>query len=277
MKTRNFFFLMSVLVLAFTSCSKSDDDEPKNEGANGHQIEITEYVWKFGEKPTYGELYERYTYNANNKIVKAETNHYLNSQFGRIPHEITYTYNEKNQLVEKNEYQLTLLNYRYKYTSNNIDSVATMQKYNNKGSLSESWTYNYDSQKRLIKATETKGIIPYEDEYTYGNNQLTIVRHRYDNGELFGTTIYDYDSHNNLVQKTWISGSTGKEDLEIWNEYEYNSNGSIKKLTIHGYIITTDLTYKDYTYNSDGSIHNIHVSYSFKDDVSDLEYSYTKL
>lgn len=36
-----------------------------------------------------------------------------------------------------------------------------------------------------------------------------------------------------------------------------------------------NVTYNDYTYNSDGSIKSVHVSYSWKDDQSDLDYSYT--
>lgn len=89
------------------------------------------------------------------------------------------------------------------------------------------------------------------------------------------TTLYVYDEHKNLTKEIWINGDTGKEDLSTFNEYTYNAQGKVQRKTIHQYLFPENVTYNDYTYNSDGSIKSVHVSYSWKDDQSDLDYSYT--
>ena len=266
------------MALAFNSCSRSDDEPDGNGKTGSSQITITEYQWKFGERSSFGELYERYTYNKNNNLTEFESNYCYRSDIGRFPQSTTYKYDAQNHLIEKNDYSLTLLNYKYKYTFNGIDSIATMQKYSKEGDLIENWIYTYDSQRRLIQAKEIYDfIIPYVDDYTYNGNNVTVVRHRSDTGELFGTELYEYDNHYNLLKKTWTNGDTGKKDIEDDNEYTYNSKGQLTRMVSHAYVFTTELTYKDYTYNSDGTIQRIHLSYSFKTDQSDLDYSYTKL
>lgn len=232
-----------------------------------------EYEWRFGEKSTYGDVYEKFVYNVDNKLISKETN-YKNAMVGRIPCYYTYTYDNKGHLIGSTETGLS--SYIYKYTFNSIDSIETMQKYGKDGKLDEAWTYTYDSHKRLIQAKQTYGVlIPYVDDYSYSENNVKVVRHRVDNGELFGTTLYVYDEHKNLIKEIWINGDTGKEDLSTFNEYTYNAQGKVQRKTIHQYLFPENVTYNDYTYNSDGSIKSVHVSYSWKDDQSDLDYSYT--
>ena len=101
------------------------------------------------------------------------------------------------------------------------------------------------------------------------------VTNRLDNGELFGTFIWEYDSHKNLLTETWINGETGKSTVQEDYSYEYNSKGQLTKRTSKGYYFKDELSYRDYYYNEDGTIERIHLSYSFKDDKSDLIYTYT--
>lgn len=278
MKTKIVLFaILTTTMVAFLSCSK-DNDQSNQIKMKYSQITIMEYQWKFGEVSSYGDLYEQYTYDNNGNLIKSETNHYINSTIGRIPEYSSFQYDEHNHLIERNDYKLSLFVNKYKYTFNSIDSIATMDKYTENGTLSESWTYTYDNQRRLIQAKQTYDIIiPYVDDYSYEGNNVTVVRHRADNGELFGTTLFEYDEHHNLLKETWTNGDTGKKDLEIYNEYSYNSDSKISKITSHGYYSKNDLTYKEYTYNSDGTIHRIHVSYSFKTDQSNLDYTYSKI
>lgn len=269
---KHYLFLSFVILGFLCSCSNDDNNESKSNNKN-RVVTITEYEWKFGEKATYGDLYAKYTYNEKNLLVKKET-HYYNPVVGRIPDYYTYTYDENNHLVESTVSGLSW--YKYKYTSNSIDSIASMEEYNKDGKLSEKWVYTYNSNRKLAQAEQTAGYgIYYKDDYSYEGNNIKVVRHRTDNGELFGTTHFEYDSHNNLLKKTWINGDTGKKDVETWNEYSYDSNGSILKKTIHGYLDKSELKYEDYTYNTDGTIKSIHISYSYKDDQSDLDYTYT--
>lgn len=277
MKKILFYVTGIVLLTLFTACSKDDDQSNQNK-TKCSQITIMEYQWKFGEVSNYGDLYEQYTYDNNGKLIKSETNHYINSTVGRLPEYSSFQYGDHNHLIERNDYKLSLFVNKYKYTSNSIDSIATMDKYTEDGTLSESWTYTYDNQRRLIQAKQTYDIIiPYVDDYSYEGNNVTVVRHRSDNGELFGTTLFEYDEHHNLLKETWINGDTGQKYLEIYNEYSYTSDGKISKITSHGYYSKNDLTYKEYTYNPGGTIHRIHISYSFKTDQSNLDYTYSKI
>ena len=277
MKKILFYVTGIVLLTLFTACSKDDDQSNQNK-TKCSQITIMEYQWKFGEVSNYGDLYEQYTYDNNGKLIKSETNHYINSTVGRLPEYSSFQYGDHNHLIERNDYKLSLFVNKYKYTSNSIDSIATMDKYTEDGTLSESWTYTYDNQRRLIQAKQTYDIIiPYVDDYSYEGNNVTVVRHRSDNGELFGTTLFEYDEHHNLLKETWINGDTGQKYLEIYNEYSYTSDGKISKITSHGYYSKNDLTYKEYTYNPDGTIHRIHISYSFKTDQSNLDYTHSKI
>jgi len=270
---KKFIFFLSVCLGFLSSCSKDDNVDSEKNISKNRVITIMEYEWRFGEKSTYGDVYEKFVYNVDNKLISKETN-YKNAMVGRIPCYYTYTYDNKGHLIGSTETGLS--SYIYKYTFNSIDSIETMLKYGKDGKLDEAWTYTYDSHKRLIQAKQTYGVlIPYVDDYSYSENNVKVVRHRVDNGELFGTTLYVYDEHKNLTKEIWINGDTGKEDLSTFNEYTYNAQGKVQRKTIHQYLFPENVTYNDYTYNSDGSIKSVHVSYSWKDDQSDLDYSYT--
>ena len=125
------------------SCSSDDDDN--GTGGNGKkylaEISVKEHPWKFGERTTYGEDYESYKYDEKGNLTEKETNYYSSVLGGRNNYRYVYTYDDKNRLVEMNEYWLYSLNYRYKYQYNEFESVATMQKYNKEGRLYEDNTY----------------------------------------------------------------------------------------------------------------------------------------
>lgn len=273
---KQFLFIMALLSAVLCSCSKDDSGEGEVASKKNKVVTVTEYDWTYGEKSTYGELYEKFTYNESNLLTKKETHYYIAVVGSRIPDYYTYTYDDNKHLIQSTENGIS--SYVYKYTSNSIDSIATMDKYDNKGKLSESWAYTYDSSRRLLQAKQTYGsLICYVDDYTYNGNNVVVTRHRVDNGELFGTTYYEYDAHKNLLKKTWVNGETGKQSLEKHNEFTYNSNGSILKKTINEntYGNKSYIRYEDYTYNTDGSIKTIHKSYSYKSDESDLDYTYS--
>lgn len=264
---------LSVCLIFLSGCSKDESGDSEKNTPKNSVVTIMEYEWKFGEKSTYGDLYEKFVYNENNKLISKETYH-KNAMVGRIPHYYTYTYDDKGHLVESTERGLS--SYVYKYTFNSIDSIETMQVYGKDGQLDEAWVYTYDEHKRLIQAKQTYDtLIPYVDDYSYSGNEVKVVRHRVDTGELFGTTLYVYDEHKNLTKKIWTSGDTGKEDLSTFNEYIYNAQGKVQRKIIHEYLFPENVTYHDYSYNANGSINSIHISYSWKNDQSDLDYSYT--
>ena len=277
-----------LLVMGFAavlslSCCSSDDDDNGNSGDSGKkylaEVTVKEHSWKFGERTTYGEDYENYKYDAKGNLIEKETNYYISLLSGRNNYKYVYTYDDKNRLVEMNEYWFDFLNYKYKYQYNEFDSVSVMLKYNKDGELYTEYTYEYDGSKRLSKLTERDALSSsgygYVRKYSYSGNSVTEVTTMLKDGSPFGTMVWEYDSHHNLLKETWTNDETGKSTIQKDNSYEYNSKDQLTKRTSKGYYFKDDLSYRDYYYNEDGTIERIHISYSFKDDKSDLIYTYT--
>lgn len=270
-------FLLAILpMMLFTACS-SDDDNLDDGTKYLSEIVIKEHEKKFGEISEYGELYEQYKYNQDGTIAEKSTNYYINVVSSRINHTYKYTYDSQKRLIERNDYELTLFKKKYKYEYNSIDSVSRMMVYDDDGDLDEDWTFEYDNQRRLIKTIEKdiwlSNDFGYISEYTYDNNKVYVVKYSTKDGSLFGRFIYEYDSKGNLLQETYINGDTGKESIEQKYEYKYDSLGRIKRKSKKAYLFD-DWTYYDYLYNEDGTINKISISYSYKDDESELRYNY---
>lgn len=274
---KNVLFLMAMLPMMLLTACSSDDDNLDDGTKYLSEIVIKEHKKKFGNISEYGELYEQYKYNQNGTIAEMTTNYYVSAVNSRIDHTYRYTYDSQKRLIERNDYELTLFKKKYKYEYNSIDSVSRMIVYDNDGDLDEEWTYKYDSQGRLIRTVEKdvwlSNDFGYISEYTYENNKVYVVKHSTKDGSLFGRFIYEYDSKDNLLQETYISGDTGKESIEQKYEYKYDSLGRIQRKSKKSYLFD-DWTYYDYLYNDDGTINKISISYSYKDDESELRYNY---
>jgi YD repeat-containing protein len=279
MKKQIFTTLGLFLIFTLSSCSSDDDNGDINNGKKYlAEIVVKEHEWKFGERQQYGAVYERYTYNEKGKITKFETNYYIAVVKSRIPRSIVYSYDEKDRITEKNEYELSLLQYKYKYEYNSFDSVSIMYEYSRDGSLNRTHKYEYDSNRRLSKETEIVNYMRndygYIHTYEYNGNTVIITQRMLDDGSLFGKTVNEYDSHNNIVKSSWTDGDTGKTTSSIY-KYEYDSKGRVIKKTSPDGFGKNDEQYRDYSYNDDGSIHIIHLSNNHSDNQSDLEYTYT--
>lgn len=265
----------------FVSCS-SDDDSNENSGSNSKkylaEITVKEHQWKFGERSNYGEDYENYKYDTNGNLIEKETDYYNSTVSSRINYKYVYMYDERNRLIEQNEYRLYSLNYKYKYQYNEFDSVSVMLKYDEDGKLHTEYNYEYDNNKRLSKLTEREVWLSsdygYVRKYSYSGNTVTEVTTMLKDGAPFGTMIWEYDSHKNLLKETWTNDETGKSTVQKDNSYEYNSKGQLTRWISKNWIFTDKLSYRDYYYNENGSIDRIHLSYSFNDDESDLIYTY---
>jgi len=278
---KKFLFLVMGLaaMLNLTSCSQDDDDNG-NSGDSGKkylaEIMVKEYPWKYGERTASGEDYESYKYDEKGNLLRKTTNYYYVSARTRILYTYDYTYDDKNRVIVKDERELST--YRYKYQYNSFDSVSVMRQYGKDGKLDTEYTYEYDSNKRLSKLTERDVWLSsdygYVKNYSYSGNTVTEVTTMLKDGERFGTTVWEYDSHHNLLKETWINDKTGKSTVEKDNSYEYNAKGQLIKWTSTDWIFTDRLSYRNYYYNEDGTINRIHLSYSFNEDQSDLIYTY---
>lgn len=148
------FFMVAILpMILFTACS-SDDEGLDNGTKYLSEIVVKEHEKKFGEISEYGELYEQYKYNQDGTIAEKTTNYYVNAVDSRIDYTYKYTYDNQGRLIERNDYELTLFEKKYKYEYNSIDSVSRMMVYDEDGDLNEDWTFEYDNQRRLIKTIE---------------------------------------------------------------------------------------------------------------------------
>lgn len=255
-----------------------DDGTGENDGKILSEIIVNEHEKDFGEISDKGELYEQYIYNQDGTLAEKTTNYYVSVYGDRVENRYEYSYDGEKRMVEQNEYQLGVLEHKYRYEYNDIDSISKMTVYDGSGDLMEEWTYEYDSQRRLIKSIEKdvwmSSDFGYVSEYTYDGNNMYVTTKQISDGSLFGRYEYEYDSKRNLLQKIYISGDTGRESVEEKHEYEYDSAGRIKRKSSKEYYSSDDWTYYDYTYNEDGTINNIHISYSYKDDESELRYNY---
>ena len=129
----------------------------------------------------------------------------------------------------------------------------------------------------MIKTVEKDILVSnnfgYISEYRYEWNNVYIEKTMLNDFTLLGNFIFEYDTHGNLLQETYINGDTGRESLEQKYEYQYDSSGRIqRKSKKESY--SDSWTYYDYFYNEDGTINKISVSYSFKNDESELRYNY---
>lgn len=257
----------------FTACSSDDDNDNESKDKYLSEIIVKEHEYNYGVADTYGKLYENYMYDSKGYLLKKKTNYYIPTANSRISGEYIYTYDNNNRVIERNDYQLSRLEYKYFYSYNSIDSVSEMKKYTKDGDLSETWTYEYDNSKRLSKATVIGLNSGYIHNYTYSGYNITDTTYSIREKALFGITFNEYDSHGNLTSNTWTNGDTGKKTQQKGITYEYNSNGKMTKSTSWS-MLPKNLTYKDYTYNEDGTLHKIHISYSNKTSESDLIYEY---
>lgn len=272
-----FLILMAVLpLLCFTSCSDDESENLNNSQNYLSEIVVEEHEKKFGEISDYGELYEQYIYNQDGTLKEKTTNYYLAVWGDRVERNYRYEYDEKKRVVEMNEYELTLFQEKRKYEYNDIDSVSRMLVYGDDGDLKEEWTYEYDNQRRLTKTIEKiiwLSNFGYISEYRYDGNNVYVKKTKINDGSLFGNYIYEYDSYGNLLKETYINGEDGRESIEEMYRYEYDSVGRIQRKSKKEYI-RDDWTYYDYIYNENGDIDKISISYTFKDDESELRYEY---
>ncbi len=274
---KKILFLLAMLpMFVFSACS-DDDEESDNGNRYLSEVVVKEHKKKFGEISEHGELYEQYKYNQDKTISEFTTNYYVDIVSSRIEHTYQYIYDNKKRLVERNDYELTLFKERRKYEYNSIDSVSRILVYDDDGDLHEDWTFEYDNQRRLIKTVENdiwlNSNYGYISEYRYEGNNVYIKKTSIGDGSLFGNFIFEYDSHGNLLQETYINGDTGKESIEQKYEYKYDSLGRIQRKSKKELYSDSWIHY-DYFYNEDGTINKISTSYSYKDDEFELRYNY---
>ena len=280
MKTGLFMIMGFAAMLVLTSCS-SDDGDNGNSGGIGKkylaEITVKEHPWKYGERSNNGEDYENFKYDEKGNLIEKSTNYVDKTTGTRLYRRYKYTYDDRNRLTVMDQWSLSFAECKYQY--NEFDSVSVMTKYDSDGKPLTEYTYEYDSNKRLSKETERMLYMGsdygYIYEYSYSGNTVTMVTTDLKFGTLENTTVYEYDSHHNLVKSSTTNAVTGTTTVYDDNTYEYNGKGQLTRWASKNWLLKNDISYRDYYYNEDGTIDRIHLSYSFKEDKSDLVYTYT--
>lgn len=269
-------FILLCVIFIFFSCSSNGDEEIVGTKYL-QEILIKEHTYKFGEPSKVGDTYEVFKYSPTGKLIKKTTNYYKAIAQSRIEYNTDYIYDEKGRLVDEKEFFYTVLDYRYMYSYNSIDSISEKKKYNKDGRLYETWTYEYEGDK-LSEATKIinymSSLYGYTYKYSYEGNKIIETAYKIPEGSLWGVTVDEYDSKGNFLRNTWTNAETGKTVEQRGASYEYDSKGRVLKMLSWGNT-STEITYKDFFYSEEGVLQKVHLSYSYKQDESDLIYHYT--
>lgn len=277
MKKVLFLAMGLATMLNLASCSSDDDGNDGNGKKCLAEITVKEHPWKFGESSNYGEDYESYKYDEKGNLLEKITNYYSTSTKTRIWNRYLYTYDDRNRLIEMDVWAGGYFKHKYQY--NEFDSLSVAYRYDSEGKTLSEYTYEYDNNRRLSKKTEHVPYMgpdyKYVSVYSYDGNTVKEVTTLFTNvlkDFKSSTMVWEYDSNKHLIKETYTDDVTSL--MKIDNTYEYNAKGQLSRKTSREYAIGDDFSYRDYYYNEDGTIDRIHVSYSFKDDQSDLVYTY---
>ncbi len=114
-----------------------------------------------------------------------------------------YTYNSNNQIIKITSWDA---NAPIGFDHFEYDGSGRLSKHTYEtvaAGVIEYYTYQYDGQNRIIKATGTPvlpGLVVDDYSYSYDAQNRVIADSTYDTGALSGYTVYEYDSKGNVVK-----------------------------------------------------------------------------
>lgn len=178
----------------------------------------------------------------NSDNIDADT--IINGKEYYILQDAKYIYNDKNRLIEENNYNNLGQNYHkiiYKYDNNmiiqknnyydtDIEDIS-IYKYDNEGNLIEETLFNKENvvlEKTIRKYKNNKIIEELNDsnhtiKYNYNENGLLISKIIYFNEELSEEFEYEYDDKNRLSKAYNFLGS----ELVATDEYKYDDKDNM--------------------------------------------------
>ncbi len=179
-----------------------------------------------------------YTYDANNRIVKAE---YLDGNVVKAVHE--YGYDENGLLIRESYAENGVIYYDY---ANSYDANGNLIKSvfeTTDGDYVYDYVYNTDGQLVNERGESPYGNY-YTNDYTYNEaGQLTEKVYSED-GELNSTLYCTYDNAGNCIKEEWIYPD---ETKDVYTK-EYDENGNLTK-EVHTY--------------ADGTVESVEMQYLF--------------
>ena len=107
------------------------------------------------------------------------------------------------------------------------------------------WLYFFDST-------------PTTHTYTYDINENMIKDSIDYRRSSYGISMWKYDSHNNMIEKSYYSADDDRTTIEDIRSYNYDSNGKIQEY-IFSSLSTFYFQKYNYQYSDDGKISEINV------------------
>ncbi|MFA7135651.1 MAG: hypothetical protein WC125_07290 [Bacteroidales bacterium] len=223
--------ILSIIVIFITGCSQNDTDLPNVK----HLCNVSAYLIPY----SYGlpnekkkELWREINYN-NDSTISYE--YYSEGENYYLPSILSNSHLENNiyengLLIEKYGF---FFRYLYSYQNGHL---ASIKSYSESG-LWETENFEYSGDK-VVRMSET---------YTYSTNP-TVHNYFYDtSGNLtkdsinkssyYVITVWDYDSHNNVIKETEISHFPDENKVyslvHSVRKYEYDSAGRIQVAMIN--------------------------------------------
>lgn len=213
---KKFIALLMVVILGISLCACGNESSQKDQ--EKAQVKTkTEYIFThYPDKDQYSETTINnvttitYEYNESNQLVKSFEDNNTSEQIG---HTETYTYTDGIMCGEAVGYYSTSSDSQFKqinkYDENNNIIYAEMD-------YVSGFQQNFDY-------TSTY-------EYTYGDKDEILTKATYNKGELFETSVYEYEYNEKglPVKSTETIKSGNNGDETVWlNTYTYDSNGNL--------------------------------------------------
>lgn len=251
------------IAVIFAACGK-DENSPYL-----YEVRIFENIYKYGQ-PSHEEMYEKYTYDENGKLMVKFTNHYYYQSESRYSEYIYYKYDGKNRKVEEKTSDR-----RIEFTYNDIDSVSEEKIYSELG-LSDIVRYTYNDKRQLIRKDEVPVILSvgYYSLYSYVDNLLVRVdTYKTEDNSLFWSYTYEYDSKGNITKRISLESGERETSIDTYT-YRYNADGSIAQKEVASTYPLGEQCIYSYEYNEDKSIKKVHLKFTNKPEERERTYYY---
>mgnify|MGYP003290597181 CR=1 FL=1 len=185
-----------------------------------------------------------YTYDSKGNLINE--NHYSKDFFIQV----AYIYNNKGQLVEKEE-NTTLgeitKTYMSKYEYDINSNLKSQTTHNKNGDQVNKITYTYDKLNRIIEIFDEKNDQITTYIYESDNNYSVITKYKYGDQTIENKSVYTLDINQNIIyHATYASNSENTIEQETHTEYnEYNQIISSKTYLYGKLINFIEYEYQD--------------------------------
>lgn len=272
------FFSFSFLFIGCENPSSSNgSDESESSGSSNFRL-IKETAYESNGQIMY---YDTYHYNSDGKLIRENgydpsgtLGEYITYEYDSNGNQIKISYYEDDNedgVIECYSYDIFECNSNGKETKKTEYDLQEDGSYSCSGNHITEYTYDYNSEGDKHKSYNYNGDGGQYStiEYIYNSNGLLerLDFYRPSTGELFAKHTYTYnDQGSKTEERNYYEG-----DLLGTTYFDWNSDGKIACRTIYSY--NPDYTYKEtFSYDSNGNNVRIDSISSYGNDYIIYEY-----